>query len=229
MAAVAAMLTILLAATLPAGAKLHYRGFVEGGIGVNIVSGSDQSNLESTGGGAALGYVFATTHGIQLQKNFIGIGFGITPAYWAIGKTSPDNTEYDYDLGRLSNLSFPVYAAWRYDFFGQSIFNQDVWNPYIGAKIGLFLPIGSTKEVKYMYNGYSGWRSESEQWLGELGYYCPIYIALDFGLRKKISSTSGISLGLTLQSSANGQGLSFWSEPDGQFGLSILAKVGIDF
>lgn len=225
MTLLAVMLTVALASTLPASAELHYRGFVEGGLGVTTVTGeniSDNLYIQDNGGGAAFGYMLATTHGIQLGKHFIGLGFGIAPAYCAVGRTT-DTSSYSFDVGRLSRLSFPLYANWRYDFF-----KENVWNPYIGAKCGLFLPFGAEPEFEYYGQYYPKyWNS------GDLAKYFPVYAALDFGMRKRISSNSGISFGLTIQTAANAKfGYYSSGEPryaESQHGISILAKVAFDF
>lgn len=232
LAACAVMVTVALAAALPASAQIHYRGFVEGGIGVTTVSGESESERFDDGGGVAFGYSLATTHGIQLKKHFIGLGFGIAPAYCAVGGSYSGDIKFD--VGRLSRLSFPVYANWRYDFF-----NEKEWNPYVGVKAGLFLPFGSEPGMEYSYKNGENTVSHTNSWWTDLGDYFPVYVALDFGFRKKISPTSGISLGLTLQTAANASAHEYtWGYDhnyydvylDNQkFGLSILAKIAFDF
>lgn len=227
MTLLAVMLTVALASTIPASAELHYRGFVEGGLGVTTVTGHNKSKyleryIQDNGGGAAFGYMLATTHGIQLGKHFIGLGFGIAPAYCAVGR-STDTSSYSFDVGRLSRLSFPLYANWRYDFF-----KGGEWNPYIGAKCGLFPPFGAEPEFEYYGPNYP------EYWdSGNLANFFPVYAAVDFGMRKRISSNSGISFGLTIQTPANAK---FRYDDNGkpryaesQHGISILAKVAFDF
>lgn len=205
MAAVATIVAAALASALPAGAKLHYRGFVEGGIGITTISGDKellQQYYESTGGGIGLGYTLATTHGIQIKNNFIGIGIGTAPAYLAMGDYSSS------DPLRLSRMSFPLYINWRYDFFG-----TNSWNPYVGIKAGAFLPI-----EKIDCSGWYWVHNESNR----------VYVGIDGGMRMKLSSSAGLSFGLTVQTAANGRN-SYHHDFHRKIGFSILAKVAFDF
>ncbi len=110
------------------------------------------------------------------------------------------------DKVEISTIQLPLYANFRYDFF-----NLDMsLKPYIGIKAGYYLPISEFAD----------------------SYGFPFYGALDFGFRKRISQSSGISFGLAIQTSSDGYyydsayyGLSSYST----FGLNILAKVGFDF
>lgn len=199
MAAVAAIAAAALASALPVGAKLHYRGFVEGGIGVTTVPGYDFSELQSDGG-MGFGYMLATTHGIQLNKNFIGIGFGITPGYVTEAKWPTRDT------WRLSRATMPFYANWRYDFF-----NTNSWTPYIGVKGGIFLTWLAGFGKSDFYDG-----EDHHRW-GPCNAW-PVFAAIDLGMRKNVSSTSGVSLGLSVQTASNYD-----------LGISILAKVAFDF
>lgn len=234
------VLAIVLASVLPASAKLHYRGFVEGGIGTSIIIG--ESNLEyslSNGGGVAFGYMLATTHGFQFKKQFIGIGLGITPGYSAIGSyictngrplltgvPFPSEEYYVFDGGQQIKLSMPVYANWRYDFFS----DKKSWNPFIGAKIGYFLPVSNHSYsyiIEYI-SGYGGYSTLSWD-IHSKGF--PIFFSVDFGARKRISNHSGLSFGLSVQSGNNACMRIDYpkNHMDNEMGINILAKVAFDF
>ena len=174
------LLALSLTCALNGKAQTTYRGFVEGGLGMDY-------NFEY--GLISFSYMLATTHGIQLKNNFIGLGLGIIPGYC-------EDIE--------SKISIPLYANWRYDFF-----NLDkTLKPYVGIKAGYYLPI-----IEFLKSSY--------------GF--PLYAALDFGLRKRISDTSGISFGIAVQTSNDAWGDYYYDYAGNSFGLNFLAKVAFDF
>lgn len=232
------LLAVSLTFAFNGSAKLNYRGFVEGGLGAAFIAGADAYYPEgfrdsNNGGGVGFSYMLATTHGIQLKNNFIGIGLGIAPSYYAVG-------DYDYSLyddyydethsieslsdSRMSGVSCMAYLNWRYDFFGF----DGSFKPYVGVKAGAFISIPEF-EVQYLRDGYVS--------------YCHVYdddftpyFAVDFGLRKRLSDSSGVSFGLSIQTSINHYtdyhlysklSPDFYTESI--FGIDILAKVAFDF
>ncbi len=246
LAAVAAIAAATLISALPAGAKLHYRGFVEGGIGITTVTGEENRlDNQDNGSGVALGYMLATTHGIQLKNHFLGLGLGITPGYTAIGKYyynykytgswSGWNSKAAIDENRKSKVSMPLYVNWRYDFFSAT----SSWNPYVGAKVGYFLPISEHHYSYTLHTQFVHSNGVVDPWetitAGVQSTGWPIFFSVDFGARKRISDRSGISFGLSLQSSNNAylSGHEHYDEYNiylsEHLGISILAKVAFDF
>lgn len=113
----------------------------------------------------------------------------------------PEYNYYDYDRGTDYNPTVSIYANWRYDFFRSN------WplKPFVGIKAGC-----QTSDDALLYDAL-------------------LYIAADFGLRKRLSKSSGLSFGLSLQSCSES-----WSSinsyyNDYEVGLDILAKVVFDF
>ena len=180
------LLAVALSCAFTGKAQITYRGFVEGGLGMNWQYEYDNVNFS---------YMVATTHGVQFKNNFIGLGLGIIPGYCE----SDFDNYYSYETTE-SKISVPFYANWRYDFF-----NLDkTLKPYVGIKAGYYLPISEFFKSSYGF---------------------PLYTALDFGLRKRISDTSGLSFGIAVQTS---NGAYDYYAYNG-FGLNFLAKVAFDF
>ena len=238
------LLALSLTCTPNGKSQITYRGFVEGGLGASIISGASgysegygEFRNSNNGGGVGFSYMLATTHGIQLKNNFIGIGLGITPGYCAVGDyrsnnigTTWDDDEFEYGLttlsdSRISKVSLPAYINWRYDFF----INNSPFKPYVGMKAGIFIPI-SIYNLDYQVSGryHEGRMSISDS--GMLPF-----IAIDFGLRKRISDSSGVSFGLCIQNSNDANGnyhvneYNSWADLEGSLNISILAKVTFDF
>lgn len=239
------LLAVSLSCAFNGNAQITYRGFVEGGLGASIISGAsgDLSNSSGfrnsdDGGGLGFSYMLATTHGIQLKNNFFGIGLGITPGYCAVGDyqsneiyTEVNGQQIKYGIttisdSRISKVALPIYINWRYDFFNSSY----TFKPYVGVKAGIFIPIS---EYSVDYQEYSKY-SDGLLWSATDTGMLP-FIAIDLGLRKRISDTSGMSFGLSIQNS-NGA-TPYYS--DGVYGcytwldwslnISILAKLTFDF
>lgn len=179
------LLAVSLSCTLNGNAQITYRGFVEGGLGMDLELEWSTVNFS---------YMLATTHGVQFKNNFIGVGLGIIPGRYGDAE---------------NKISLPLYANWRYDFFHL----DKPLKPYIGIKAGYY---SITAFLKTLY----GW--------------FPLYAALDFGLRKRISDTSGVSFGLSVQNSNDSKAY-FSSDGDYRLdfeygiGISVLAKVAFDF
>jgi hypothetical protein len=112
-----AVLFAVIAALLPATAhsQVHYRGFVETGAGFN-------SHIDYETGFTA---ILTTTHGIQLNRSFIGVGAGIQP-----GLLDTDSYE------SFSFLGIPLFLAYRYD-----AFNTTKINFYGAANLGCLFPV----------------------------------------------------------------------------------------
>ncbi|MDE5887688.1 MAG: hypothetical protein K2H46_08900 [Muribaculaceae bacterium] len=233
------LLAVSLSCAFNVNAKLNYRGFVEGGIGITVIEGAQGllgNNTTPAGfsnsnydGGVAFGYMLATTHGIQLRNNFFGVGLGITPGYCVVGdfyfyNNYNESKSVSLSDPIMSKISIPAYFNWRYDFFGMS----SIFKPYVGVKVGLFIPLTEFKLVyehtppsNYNMDPYEIWEYSS----GSLPF-----IAIDFGFRKRISETSGMSFGLSIQNSNDAYA---WRDYDtylvDAIGISILAKVAFDF
>lgn len=240
------MLLVLSLTCTPNGkSQITYRGFVEGGLGASIISGASgysegygEFRNSNNGGGVGFSYMLATTHGIQLKNNFIGIGLGITPGYCAVGDyrsnnidTTWDDDEFEYGLttlsdSRISKVSLPAYINWRHDFFSSNI----LLKPYIGVKAGIFIPIS---EYNLEYQADDRYTIKHQGSTSDSGMLP--FIAIDFGLRKRISDSSGVSFGLCIQNSNDANGnynvnvYNSWADLEGSLNISILAKVTFDF
>lgn len=225
-----ALLVGSLSCAFNGNAQIHYRGFVEGGFGAAIIqgaSGPDNYYRHSNkGGGVGFGYMLATTHGIQLKNNFFGLGIGITPGFCAAGDFyyAPHYSTSTYETlsgSRLSNVTVPVYLNWRYDFFGSN------WSytPYFGIKAGGFIS-GDNYTIKYLYTSYGNSREDIAI---QYSNFIP-FMGFDLGLRKRLSDTSGISFGLSVQSSINAREYGDYSPSiENTLGITILAKIAFDF
>lgn len=249
------LIASMLMTSLPATAKVHYRGFVEGGLGVTSVSG--QKDRKDNGGGVKFGYVVATTHGIQLKNNFFGLGVGIEPRYGAVGSYTRTTSlggltvTNTVDEGCMSRIALPVYANWRYDFF-----NSGDWSPYVGIKIGYYMHL-SNFDFEFP-NGYIGYGLYSYRYDYRIYSWIQgphsdtavdMFVSLDLGFRRKISRNAGVSFGLSIQTANNAEaeikgqdwgGYSWdgygWGNVGGlqvdmrnQLGISVLAKIAFDF
>lgn len=229
------LLAVSLTFAFNGSAKLNYRGFVEGGLGAAIIGGAEANHPEgfrdsNNGGGVGFSYMLATTHGIQLKNNFFGIGLGIAPSYYAVGDYSLYDDYYDethsiesLSDSRMSGVSCMAYLNWRYDFFGF----DGSFKPYVGVKAGAFISTPEF-EVQDLIDGYS------DRYFHD-GDFTP-YFAVDFGLRKRLSESSGVSFGLSMQTSINHYSnyylYSQWSPfifTESIFSINILAKVAFDF
>lgn len=130
-------------------ARVHYRGFVDLAPGVYFA----ESYLDGTKSG--FGLQFSTTHGIQINKFFIGAGFAI--AYF----TPYDYYKY-YSINGYSWQSHywndwevvpEVFVRGRYDFFS----NTRKINPYIQADALLFFPgVALGGGFRYAFNRLVG-------------------------------------------------------------------------
>lgn len=241
------LLALSLSCAFTGKAQIIYRGFIEGGLGTSIIGGafveafvnenskphiSEGFENSNKGGGIGFGYMLATTHGIQKKNNFFGIGFGITPAYCAVGSyyaytDNRDSSVQSVSNSRISKVSIPTYFNWRYDFFS----SNSTFKPYVGIKVGVFIPMTEFEwEYKTTYHTFTK-KKRSD--------YSPglrPYAAIDLGLRKRISEYSGISFGLSIQNSSDIKvnweytGSDYcWSHGEDNFGISFLAKVAFDF
>lgn len=117
-----------------------YRGFLNAELGIVDIS--------EPGFGANL----TMTHGVQLgSKFFLGAGSGISysSAYFSSG------------------LAVPVYADFRFDFWG-----DNSWSPFVDLRAG------------YMIN-------VSEYW------GCGFMVSPTIGMRKRINDRRGLNIGLT--------------------------------
>lgn len=226
--AAAVLLSVILITSVPAGAKLHGRGFVEAGLGITTVAGSDVE--PDNAGGVALGYMLSATYGVQLKKNYVGAGIGLMPRYLAVGTGTWETPwgdgicRYRVDAGRLSGISVPVFLNYRYDFFS----TRKRSNPYIGVKAGIFIPgIGECS-----FDSYEEY-SDGEEYRGEYNrryeyLEADSYLAIEFGIRQRISSSSGFSFGITIQN-VNNTKIDEWAYEYFSYGCAILAKIGFDF
>lgn len=125
----------------------------------------------------------------------------------------------------MSKVSVPAYLNWRYDFFG----SDGSFKPYIGIKAGVFIPISEfSMDYWAIVSDYSN-EVHDETYVSS--FESLIYAAVDFGFRKRLSESSGVSFGLSIQTSNNAKpyyysnGASF----DYNLGINILAKVAFDF
>ena len=230
-------IALIISLSLNGIAQITYRGFIEGGLGITTVAGASKSEEfgnANNGGGIGLGYMLATTYGIQFKNNFFGIGVGMTPGYCANGDY---RKEYDYynsektieviSPARISRVSFPLYFNWRYDFFN----TNGSFNPFIGAKIGAFLTIPKLEincmETDSRIENYISYYGEETD-----GF--PFFVAIDLGLRKRLSESSGLSFGLSVQTSRNAHMnphydgyWNFWLYD--RYGINIIANIAYDF
>ncbi len=219
---------------VPAQAQRQYRGFVEGGIGgASLVHAPN------------LGFMLSTTHGFQWNKNFFGIGVGITPTYCRVGELqlqfnlnpNPNINPYTHlnpEKKDHLKISLPLYANWRYDFFGSETFNY-----FVGLKAGVNLLLNSTCKANYKWDDT---QIPIEYNLNdEAGI---VFLALNLGLRKRISSSSGLSFGISIQTNRTydwmyASGVKQENGPiNSRYGLNnvyddidltVLATVGFDF
>lgn len=230
------LLAVSLSFAFTGKAQITYRGFVEGGLGASIISNARGSESDTYGfrnsnygGGVGFSYMLATTHGIQLKNNFFGIGLGITPGYCAVGdyyyhyqSSYSESAVESLSKSRMTKISIPAYFNWRYDFFG----SNGTLKPYVGVKAGVFLPV-TEFEMRYKKTYSDGETYDpTENHSGSLPFF-----AIDLGLRKRISESSGLSFGISVQNS-NDSNASFdsyggWLEES--LGISILAKIAFDF
>ncbi len=180
------MLTLLII-SLPfapsSNAQTTYRGFIEGGVGLDYQVEDASTNFS---------WMLATTHGIQLKNNFLGLGVGLLPGYSYCWSSNGDN---------ITKISVPLYANWRYDFFTSGL----TLKPYIGVKAGYYLPVS--------------------EFIDSSGF--PLYAALDFGFRKRISASTGVSFGIAIQTSNDADNDNYSSYY--VLGLNFMAKIAFDF
>lgn len=114
-----AVLFAVIAVLLPATAhsQITYRGFVETGAGFNTNPDINSNSFTAT---------VTTTHGLQLNRNFLGVGAGIQPG---LLDTDYENTSFSY-------LGIPVFLAYRYD-----AFNTTKINFFGAANLGCLFPV----------------------------------------------------------------------------------------
>ncbi len=210
--------------TPTAQSQIKYRGFVEGGIG-------GASLIETP----HFGYMLSTTHGIQWEKNFFGLGVGIATGYCKFEDMFIMDQSSGYyihpDKKASTQLSLPIFLNWRYDFF-----SQRNWNYYAGIKAGVNLFIATSAKVNYFWHNT---QFEDNRALEQGDAGTILFGALNFGVRKRLTSTSGLSFGLSIQTNKSivapgptyftSNGWKFSYAPYCIFDLAVLATVGFDF
>lgn len=171
-----ALLTLVIAlTTLLSASAQHYRGFLD----VNFtfpVANTDGMKLENAGGmttGAT------TSHGVQLNKLFLGAGLGVlyNPSSYGVG--------------------LPVFAEARWDFF-----NIRSTNIFVGCKIGAIFNVGDDSYGISLDGPQQGNIEVADgQWTNYSGYgyagYGGIYLQPSVGVRFRINHTMGINIALS--------------------------------
>lgn len=89
-----------------AQAQIHYRGFVEGGLGFNYHVDSSHSNFA---------YELSTSHGIQLRKSFIGLGVGLVN----LAEEGMYYSSGNYNSYCENKTLCSIFGHYRYDFYSQ--------------------------------------------------------------------------------------------------------------
>lgn len=103
------LLTFAVLTPLNSEARVHYRGFVDFMPGITFYN--DDDNYGGPFYYEDFGFRINTTHGLQINKLFVGLGLGV-------------NSSAMY-------ISAEFYARCRYDFI-----NSSKWAPYIQADLG---------------------------------------------------------------------------------------------
>jgi hypothetical protein len=154
----------LLTATLTPAAAQHYRGFFDADISVAVHTNTD-FDYDNPGGFSIGG---STSHGLQFNKLFVGIGAGALY------------------IGHSYCTGIPLFADFRWDFF-----NRRLANLFVGLKAGYIFNAGDDDGISF-YNEEEHWPN-NDAW----GGYGSCYIRPSVGVRFRLSSLVGINLALS--------------------------------
>lgn len=145
----------------------HYRGFVDA-YGLACISGGLPDGLKyDYGKGPKFGVGGMTSHGVQIQKLFVGAGAGYI-------FTEPTHT-------------IPVFADVRWDFFG----NRGV-NPFVGLRLGytaVLDPASYNRDINYRDSEHTYHYSESNE--------ASFYFQPTVGIRIRTAPKFGLNISLS--------------------------------
>ncbi|MCM1336371.1 MAG: hypothetical protein NC187_04955 [Candidatus Amulumruptor caecigallinarius] len=171
-----ALLTLVITlTTLLSASAQHYRGFLDFNLSYPIAN-SDGMKFENAGGLTIGG---TTSHGVQLNKLFLGAGLGaiFNPSSYGVG--------------------MPVFADVRWDFF-----SLRTTNIFVGCKIGAIFNVGDDSYGISLDGPQQGNIEVADgQWTNYSGYgwagYGGIYMQPSVGVRFRINHTMGINIALS--------------------------------
>ena len=172
------LLLILLIFTLfssPTIYAVKYRGFVDASLGYFLTPFHPENDKEDSK--RRIEFDLTTTHGVQINKLFVGAGTGIL----------------------LPEVSFPLYVAGRYDFWGKHGIN-----PYVSLRVGyIFRVKGSYLMGRLSYETHDTYLSNGieyrEEYRWNEGYYAEgLYVQPQVGARFRMGRNTGFNLGISL-------------------------------
>lgn len=170
-----ALLTLVITlTTLLTASAQHYRGFLDFNLTFPVAN-SDGMKFENAGGMTIGG---TTSHGVQLNKLFLGAGLGaiFNPSSYGVG--------------------MPVFAEARWDFF-----NIRSTNIFVGCKIGAIFNVGDNSYGISLVDQQGIMEVAYGQWTDYYGYGCAgyggIYLQPSVGVRFRINHTMGINIALS--------------------------------
>lgn len=168
-----ALLTLFIALTgiLSASAQ-HYRGFVDFTLTYPMANSDGVTFEDANAGGMTLGV--STSHGVQINKLFIGAGLG------ALFVPESDS------------LGLPIFGEARWDFF-----NLHTTNIFVGCKIGDIINCKDSYGICLQakdWNGEGEWDRYSDH---SYGGYGGIYLQPSVGVRFRLNNMMGINIALS--------------------------------
>ena len=149
---------------------LKYRGDLEGSLGVAT---SDLIEFSNTFLSKSV-LDFTTSHGIQINKVYVGLGLGLM----VLNFDTQDFGAYGY---ANQGFSMPFFVKGRYDFW-----NSKGINPYVSLKAGYLLGIDSMGEIENTNTGYD----EEDKAKG-------LYLQPQAGVRFRTGKNTVLSLGIS--------------------------------
>ena len=159
---------------------VKYRGFVEASLGYAMTPFHENDHNEDVPLNRMM-FDFTTTHGVQINKVFVGAGTGfLLPDLYCMA------------------ASIPFYVAGRYDFWGKGGIN-----PFVALKIGYVWRIPGTEtmgsDLYYEDKEYveGGLTCKYENYLYEGNIGDGFYMQPTVGVRFRMGKNTGFNLGLS--------------------------------